>query len=104
MYLHIIYFLKIIIFFSAIIFIGPRKENIKNYEIKNKYITNNLYISENDNDTTYLYTIIASDIRKSKLYSIDASFYELDYQRMLKAITLGSKEALKTKKRRLRTG
>ena len=103
MYLHIIYFLKIIIFFSAIIFIGPR---IKNYEIENKYITNNLYISENDNDTTYLYTIIASDIRKIKFlkYSIDASFYELDYQRMLKAIALGSKEALKTKKRRLRTG
>lgn len=98
MYLHIIYFLKIIIFFSAIIFIGPRKENIKNYEIENKYITNNFYISKNDNDTTYLYTIIALDIRKSKFlkYSNDASFYELDYQRMLKAIALGSKETLKT--------
>ena len=75
-----------------------KKIKIGNYEIENKYITNNFYISKNDNDTTYLYTIIALDIRKSKFlkYSIDASFYELDYQRMLKAIALGSKETLKT--------
>ena len=94
MYLHIIYFLKIIIFFSAIIFIGPRKESIKNYEIENKYITNNLYISENDNDTTYLYTIIASDIRKIKFLEYSSSTSKRN----------NSNKALKTKKRRLRTG
>lgn len=81
---------------------------MKNYEIENNEITNSLYISENDNDNdiTYLYTLIALEARKSKFlkYSFVTNFYELDYQRMCKAIALGSKETLKTKKRRLRTG